>query len=457
MRLVVCGLSAVLLSGCSWFGGSGQSYNQKYLPKYSSQGQMQQAPMRGAHNPCVIYSPVQPVPQGCDPSMVTLATGSGAHGGQMPGTTYATGGYGSHAGQAGYSAHQPAQRLKKPRLRGALSLGLEKNVSGNLITPDLVSTLDPVAGYSPNIFNETFVEGSQTSGNITTTEYFADIDRTNTATVSVSDVYSTPMSLKGGFEYIVSPRTTVFANAGYSYAEGDSGSSVNLFGPLSRRITSQDYIPEPPPPPVATDVDTVGINPITGAPIVTTSTVFVPQPASGLYIPAGPPTVSTQSIPNENIANFHYDFSDMRRIDFEVGGRHYFNPIVKNEGFRTLTPFVGASAGMAHYNQMSYTIAQDQLDYSAAFEGGGGTQYLEPVLAGSAGATAAVNQTEVLFDSQWVPTGALTAGLEWQLTPKTALALESGLKYEKNRDYANGQEGDANIIVPVTLRGSFNF
>ena len=56
-----------------------------------------------------------------------------------------------------------------------------------------------------------------------------------------------------------------------------------------------------------------------------------------------------------------------------------------------------------------------------------------------------------------VPTGTFTAGMEWQVTPRAAFALETGLKYEGGRDYSNGAKGDANIAVPLTLRGSFNF
>jgi len=51
----------------------------------------------------------------------------------------------------------------------------------------------------------------------------------------------------------------------------------------------------------------------------------------------------------------------------------------------------------------------------------------------------------------------LNAGMEWQVTPKTALALETGVRIEGARDYSNGERGDTNVVVPLTLRGSFNF
>lgn len=409
MRLVVCGLSAVLLSGCSWLGGSGQSYNQKYLPKYSPQGQVaHQAPR--AHNPCVVYSPVQPVPPGCDPSMVTLATGTAGHGGQMHGASYATGGYGSHAGQAGYAGHKPAQRLKKPRLRGALSLGVEKSYSGTLLEPGIVPALDPSATYDPTFFNEGFTEGSIASGAITDTLYSAAIEQVNAPTVSFDDVYTTPVKVSAGLEYILSPKLTVFANGGYAYAEGNDGSAISVDGTLLRTVSTQAY-------------DTTTNQPVGG------------------------PVTNTSFIPNQEIANFTYDFSDMRRYDLEVGARKYFNPIVRDQQHRTVTPFVGVSAGASHHSAVSATVEQRQLFYERAFEDGDAVFY---------DVVAPTNRVEI-YDSEWLPNGSLTAGVEWQLTSGTALALESGVRYEKSRDYIGGAEGDSNISVPVTLRGSFNF
>jgi hypothetical protein len=71
-------------------------------------------------------------------------------------------------------------------------------------------------------------------------------------------------------------------------------------------------------------------------------------------------------------------------------------------------------------------------------------------------ATPATRTVE-LYDAQWVPMGSLKAGVEWQVTPKTALAFETGLRVEGARDYSNGTKGDTNVTVPLTLRGSFNF
>jgi len=63
----------------------------------------------------------------------------------------------------------------------------------------------------------------------------------------------------------------------------------------------------------------------------------IPNPA--LY-PDDYTVVSTGFVPNQEIARFSYDFTDMKRLDLEAGARHYFNPIVKSQGFKTVTPFV---------------------------------------------------------------------------------------------------------------------
>ena len=143
----------------------------------------------------------------------------------------------------------------------------------------------------------------------------------------------------------------------------------------------------------------------------------------------------------------------MERYDLEAGGRLYLNPIAGQSTGQTVTPFIGASAGASHYNGVSYTLDQRQLSYESVYESEDLFYYdVDDNPANAARATRVD-----LYDSQWVPTGRLNAGVEWQVTPKTALAFETGVRFEGARDYSNGAKGDNNITVPVTLRGSFNF
>jgi len=141
----------------------------------------------------------------------------------------------------------------------------------------------------------------------------------------------------------------------------------------------------------------------------------------------------------------------MERIDLEAGARHYLNPIVKSQGFKTLTPFLGASVGASHYNAVSFDVTQEQAFYQRAFESTSGvTEDYYTV-------TGPDTESVLLYDSQWVPSGQLNAGMEGQVTPKTALAFETGVRIEGARKYDNGERGDKNIAIPMTIRGSYNF
>ena len=415
MRLVLCGLSAVLLSGCSWLGGfgsSGKSYNQKYMG--ATYGHQAKAPMRQGmnQNPCVIYSPVQPVPHGCDPAQVTLATGAGGYGAQGA-PSYATAGYGSHANSAGQQTYQHGPRLKKPRLRGSLSLGVEKSYKGTQIESGVIPGLDVGTFYNPDDFAEGRTEGSVADGLVSSTVYSGTIEDIVNNPKAFDDVHRTPAKIALGLEYIVSPKITAFMNAGYVSAEGTDNPSVEVIATQTKTESVQAY-------------DDMGA-------------------------PNGPPTVNIGFIPNQTIANFVYDYSDLRRYDLEVGARKYFNPVIRDNGHRTLTPFVGVSAGVSHVNSLSAKIGQEQLFYERAFEGYPNPEAIEFY-------DVPYPDTVVdIYDSEWLPQGSLTAGMEWQVTPKTAIALETGVKYEKARDYVNGVSGDDNVSIPVTLRGSFNF
>jgi len=438
MRLAVCALSAVLLSGCTWLGGVGNAgQGGSFFGKsahHNSQYNLQRGAFgAGQHNPCVVQSPRAPIPRGCDPASVTIGTASGGFP-QQPnfgGGQYANAGFGSHAGVAGQQAalYQPRKRLRKPKLRGNLSLGLEKSISGDLLTAQ-DNGLSSI--YNPQAFNEGFVVGSQASGSVTTTSYTANdvpanlvggniyqpfgFESSSIEDISFSDAHSTPIRIAGGVEYIVNPKNTLFANIGYTESQGE-GTTATVDGTLYREVSEQSWIANPANP--------------------------------GAFLPNGDPQSNVSFIPNQEIARFAFDFNDLRRVDLEVGARHYFDPVVKNQGYKTVTPFVGASVGASHLNAVSLGITQEQLFYSDAYESSGAVSEYYTV--------DQTSENVEIADSQWVPSGQLNAGFEWQVTPKTALAFESGLRFEGARKYSNGERGDTNIAIPVTVRGSYNF
>lgn len=452
-------LSAVLLSGCSFIGGQPGPYKNPFAKqKAANQGHygQQHYGQAAAGQHCQISSPRQPIPRGCRPEQVTIGTapnmqhggGYGAQGGfpqqpQFGQPQYADGAYGAALGQSPALAHHTGPKKRKPKLRGFMSLGAERSVGGELIEYGIRDDLDPAFAYNPQDYNEGFSNGSQASGNVTTTTYTANdqdaanifapnsFESSSRPAISFDDAWSTPASIKAGLEYIVNDNTTVFASGGYTYAEGNAGDVSSVTATLYEQTLSQDFIQ---------DVDGAG------------------DPIPGSFSPNGAPAINIAYIPNQRIATFAYDFSDLERYDLEVGARRYLKPLVKSEGFRTVTPFVGASVGVSHVNAVEFTQSQTQTSYQRVFEGD--TENL----------TYSVPTTDTptrLYDAQWLPQGQLNVGAEWQLTPSFALAAETGVRLQGGRDYADftnaagdlveGRKGDMNISVPVTLRGSINF
>jgi len=409
MRIAICALSAVLLSGCSWLGGVNNVFggqgthgaNGVHAGQYGG-GVNYGHKASGAHN-------------GAQASQYGQQFGGGfPQQPQFGAPQHVTGQYGTHAANAGQAyGHQRSQpRMRKPRLRGSLSLGLERSISGdaldyneNIPLPFAAEFLNPAGLFEynqPAGFSGNPNDGLTISSDLTGTE-----TSVNAPSISFDDIHSTPMRIAGGLEFIANPHTTVFANLGYSSAEGNEGGAVNIIGDVVGGVTYTGYRQN-----VASGSNTV---------------------------PRG--------LRNVPIGQFSYDFSDLERIDLEVGARRYFKPILQSTAKRSITPFIGGSIGAAHYNEITFKtetqllelhdyVVDDEIRFGPVFNS---------------------NAPTVLTEAQWIPTGQLNAGLEWQATPKTAIAFETGVKFEGARDYANDAKGDNNITVPFTIRGSYNF
>lgn len=374
-----------------------------------------------AHNPCQIASPQQAVPRGCAPHQVTLATQNSYAGGfpqqpqfgqpQYGQPQSVTGGYGSHAHQAqAHRGHHGAKtpQMRKPKLRGSLSLGLENSIQGDALDYSQIDVFDPNYTGVAQVTST----GLPSDGLVTTGTYTPVQTAFSAPSISSDDVHSTPLRIAAGLEYIASPKTTVFANAGYTTSEGNAGGAGNVIGDIVAELSYQGF----------------------GASNSPVGDPFVP-----------PPSISR----NHVLSQFSYDFTDLRRYDVEVGARHYLNPILGNSMKRSLTPFVSAAVGVANVNGLSYDVTQENLRLEPAFTSGNETLIYDRVQGD--------RQTVDLYDSQWLPTGQLNAGLEWQATPKTAIAFETGVKFEGPKEYVNGAKADTNIAIPFTIRGSYNF
>jgi hypothetical protein len=442
MRLAGLALSAAMISGCSFVGGQGNPLAGLF--KSPSQGHYN---AQSASTRCHIQHPQAPIPAGCHPSEVRVVGSQASSFGQPSAVSnqyaggfpqqpqfgqpqYTTGEYGSHAsGNVHTDMHQGQTKptTRRPKFRGTLDLGFEQSVSGDLIDYSKVA-ISPITGYNPNDYNEATVSGSVVDGSITRTRWYADsrlstnpnsYDEISMPSISFDDAWLSPATIGAGGEFILSDKATLFARAGYTRAEGTSGGAASMEGTIFQETTVETY----------------------------ESNVLVGT------------TVATEFDVGNTITDYAYDFTDMERIDLEAGGRFYLNPIAGQNTGRTVTPFIGASAGASRYNDVSFTIDQRQLSYSSVYQDDV-PEYYDLDVAGydlDNDPATPVTRTVDLYDSQWVPSGSLKAGVEWQVTSKTALAFETGLRVEGARDYSNGNKGDTNITVPLTLRGSFNF
>jgi len=368
--------SAVLLSGCSFIGGQSSKHQNPYAKQksagqgyYAQQGQYGQ-PRAGQH--CQIATPRQPIPRGCRPEQVTIGTptslypqaGYAAQSGfpQQPSfgePQYTNGGYGQAVGKGsavGYHASGPKKR--KPKLRGFLSLGAERSVSGDLIT----------VTYTANDFIDAQLLSPQTVRT-------PGVESTSAPAISFDDVWSAPVGLKGGLEYIVNDKTTVFAAGGYTHAKGNESDFATVTATLYREEATQNFRPA---------LDDMG------------------APIQGAFIENGDPEINYQALPNQRIASFAYDFSDLERYDLEVGVRRYLKPLVQSEGYKTVTPFVGASIGASHVNAVDFEVSQTQSFYQTAFDSGGENPGNFSVSSN--------NEPIRVYDSQWLPQGQLNVG-----------------------------------------------
>jgi hypothetical protein len=448
-------LSAALLSGCSFISGQPGQYKNPFAKQKAAQhGQYGAYSQASAAQHCQIATPRHPIPRGCRPEQVTIGVNPQGYGGLSYGANgfpqqpqfgqpqYTSGAYGSAVGQTQNVAyHTAGPRKRKPRLRGSLSLGAESSVGGSLINQGdrLGPDIDTLAGYNPQNWiaarsEETddgrieyvYTANEQFAADIYAPETYESDSRPD---ISFDDAWAAPASVKAGLEYIVNDNTTVFAAGGYTQAAGNSGITSIVDATIYRE---------------AFEFDDLG--------------ALVGQ--------------SVAYTPNVGIANFSYDFSDLRRYDFEVGARRYLKPVVKSQGYRTVTPFVGASVGASHVNATDITFSQRQAAYDTTFENittgeNEGRTDMFDVPPQNTGATPLLGTTARLYDAQWLPQGQLNVGAEWQITPGFALAAETGVKIQGAREYADftnaagetisGAKGDANISIPLTLRGSVNF
>ncbi|WP_371397129.1 hypothetical protein [Fretibacter rubidus] len=126
--------------------------------------------------------------------------------------------------------------------------------------------------------------------------------------------------------------------------------------------------------------------------------------------------------------NLYAEFSDLEQVTLEGGIRKYVGGW--NNPVSGLRPYVGATAGFTHTD--SITISQD---------------------AGSL--LPAGSNVQQYVDGGWTPTASGVVGAEWQVGGRTALGLETGIRWSDDLN-TSGKTDDA-FSIPVRLRGRVSF
>ncbi|MBL4870303.1 MAG: hypothetical protein JKX72_05060, partial [Robiginitomaculum sp.] len=157
---IFAGLSAVLLSGCSWLGAGLGYDNSSYYGNQTRSAQHNSKYGIGAYE--------------------TGQYGSGAYGNQSGAyagqqAQYTTGGYGSHVGSAQTAGYiKAAPTVKRPTLRGSFGLEFDHSLAGTLYD---TANGTGASAYNRAAFAEAFQSGVIIDGDLVTTTYTSTPER----------------------------------------------------------------------------------------------------------------------------------------------------------------------------------------------------------------------------------------------------------------------------------------
>lgn len=462
MRLAVCALSAVLLSGCSWLGTSGQ---QGYNGMHGAYGAgcapaAPQGVYGGGHDAAYGYG--QAGGAGC------AAGGYGVQGGGFQGAGFGAQGYGGgaqgygatqYASAQGFGAQGYGQQGIGAQGFGAQGYGATgfgpggmagqgfggQGYGANSVAPGLaaqgiggqgfganglgglrgaygangVTTLGAGAPYGTAAYGGNIVGAQMAGGQYINGAYVQNVQG---APIYVPQPYAAPygvatgaivgQAMPFGFELFGGSDTSV---GGDVFTQKDPGlalgsDTVNTGG--SDGIAYDDAF------------DTAKV--VGGAMTydVSRNTTLLGQVA---YSKADGKTVEGYNSVDARgtFEDIDATFSDLERVTLEAGLRQY---VGSNPAFR---PYVGATGGFAHNSsvdvQRSYSA--DQVAYDA-----------EPF---------------EYIDAGWQPTAAGIIGAEVAVGNRAALGVETGIRWTDSLDTAAGSED--RISIPVKLRGRLSF
>ena len=122
--------------------------------------------------------------------------------------------------------------------------------------------------------------------------------------------------------------------------------------------------------------------------------------------------------------DFYVEYSDLEQMTIEGGFRHYMGQP------RGMRPYVGATAGFTKTEDV--TVSQSSATL------------VDPTIF-----------TQTYVDGGWSPTASGVVGAEWAMGARSAIGIESGIRWTEALD--SNFISDDKISVPVRLRGRLSF
>lgn len=431
MRLAVCTLSAVLLSGCSWLGTGGHhgQYGQAggaygvncapnaqaygYQSSYAAQGYGQGACGAGG-----AYGVANLGYGQAGFGQAGFSQGAGFAGqagyGQVAG--YGQGAYGAGVGQAGFA--QQGYNLNGVYGQGVAGSGFNGGY-GNSVTTLGAGAPFGAAYSAGSVYGQNVVGTQLTNGQYVNGAYVQNVQgspiyvpQPYPAYYGVPQMRGVSAALPFGVELGAG---TEFDIGGDIFTAKDPGlalgsTTVNTGG--SDGISYDDAFGQ---------MKSIGGS--LGYDVSRNTTLLG---TLGYATANGQTAEAYQSVDARGaLEDIDAEFSDLDLFTIEGGVRQY---VGQNPALR---PYVGASAGFTHNNSVTVnrTYSSDGVAYDPApFE------YIE---------------------SGWNPTAAAVVGAEMAVGNRAAIGVESGIRWRDNMDTA--AESEDRWSIPVKLRGRVSF
>lgn len=453
MRLTVCALSAVLLSGCSWMGyGNSSSSSSSSSSGYGVSGGCGQQ-MTGYNVAPVAYG------GGCGGAGgygVANGYGMGANGygagaGVATGYGMGAGGYGA-GGAAGYGMGANGYGAGTGGATG-YGMGAGGYGAGGANGYGVGATgygLRGAQGYGGGYGAGTVLGGAAPYGAAVGggAGYASSGQYVNGQWVGGSS--SSYQTVQGAPIYVPQPYPAYYGvgyNAGAGYSYGMRGASAALpfgleFG-VGTNIGIGGNIVDAKPAGVATG----GVLNVSATPAISYKDAYknaVNYDMAATY-DIGPSTtvlgrlgysradgnkIKTGTIDDGVLTEDLYaQWGDLEQVTIEGGVRQYLGGW--NNRISGIRPFVGATAGFTHNNDVS-------LEQSSAT--------LMPTGA----------NVQPYLDAGWTPTASATVGAEMQVGARTAIGVETGVRWNDDVN-SNVLAQEDRWSVPMKIRGRISF